>query len=406
MNKLHKEDQFILITHNIISYCFLLILCILIQPVYSQSPDFSKVPGIVVNHSPQSSGLYIGSPSICILQNGNYIVSHDLFGPKSNFNICPKTLIFCSKDKGKTWENIAIINGQSWSNLFVIMKTIFIMGTDKQNGNVVIRKSIDNGYTWTNPTDEKNGLLIQGEYHTAPTPIINYGGRIWRAMETTKSETKEWGKCFSAFIMSIAENEDMMNSENWKITNKLSYDSTYIAGKFGGWLEGNVVVDPKGNILDVIRVENLNNDAEDIAAIIRIDHENKATFDSKSDFIKMPGGSKKFTIRYDLKSKLYWTVSNYIPPKYKVKTKAGGIRNTQALCCSKDLINWKVKANILSDPEIWKHTFSYVDWQFDGKDIIFVSRTAFDDGLEGAHSWHDTNFITFHRIKDFRRLKE
>jgi len=43
----------------------------------------AKVPGIVVAYSPASSGKYIGSPSIAIMPNGDYVASHDFFGPKS-----------------------------------------------------------------------------------------------------------------------------------------------------------------------------------------------------------------------------------------------------------------------------------------------------------------------------------
>lgn len=48
------------------------------------------------------------------------------------------------------------------------------------------------------------------------------------------------------------------------------------------------------------------------------------------------------------------------------------------------------------------HAFQYVDWQFDGDDLIAVSRTDFDDGLGGADNYHDANFITFYRIPNFR----
>ena len=44
--------------------------------------------------------------------------------------------------------------------------------------------------------------------------------------------------------------------------------------------------------------------------------------------------------------------------------------------------------------------FQYVDWQFDGDDLIYLVRTAYD----GAHNYHDSNRITFHRLADFRRL--
>jgi hypothetical protein len=53
-------------------------------------------------------------------------------------------------------------------------------------------------------------------------------------------------------------------------------------------------------------------------------------------------------------------------------------------------------------PERQRHGFQYVDWLFDGDDLVVVSRTAFDDVEGGAHDYHDANYLTFHRVKDFR----
>ena len=41
-------------------------------------------------------------------------------------------------------------------------------------------------------------------------------------------------------------------------------------------------------------------------------------------------------------------------------------------------------AIVLQHPDRARHAFQYVDWQFDGADLIVASRTAFDDGLGGA----------------------
>ncbi len=59
---------------------------------------------------------------------------------------------------------------------------------------------------------------------------------------------------------------------------------------------------------------------------------------------------------------------------------------------------------LLYHPDPDKHAFQYVDWHFDDDDLIAVSRTAYDDGLGGAHNQHDANFLTFHRFHDFRKL--
>jgi len=38
-----------------------------------------------------------------------------------------------------------------------------------------------------------------------------------------------------------------------------------------------------------------------------------------------------------------------------------------------------------------------------GADIIAVSRAAHDNGLGGANDFHDANFLSFHRIVNFRQ---
>jgi hypothetical protein len=78
-------------------------------------------------------------------------------------------------------------------------------------------------------------------------------------------------------------------------------------------------------------------------------------------------------------------------------------RNKLVLTSSTDLRNWRVESSLLQHADADRHAWQYVDWQFDGDDMIYVSRTAFDDGLGGAHTAHDANYLTFHRIVDFRR---
>ena len=80
-------------------------------------------------------------------------------------------------------------------------------------------------------------------------------------------------------------------------------------------------------------------------------------------------------------------------------------RNTLALVSSADLRKWDVNRIVLQHPDPEKHAFQYADWQFHGDDIVATVRTAFDDGLGGANSAHDANFITFHRVEKFRQRR-
>jgi hypothetical protein len=55
--------------------------------------------------------------------------------------------------------------------------------------------------------------------------------------------------------------------------------------------------------------------------------------------VEFPGGAKKFTIRYDRKSKLYWALTNPAPGE----ADPASVRNTLALISSPDLRRWQVR---------------------------------------------------------------
>ena len=362
-----------------------------------------QVPGTVIAHSPSSDKKYLGSPSICILPSGNYVASHDFFGPGSTEYEKAVTRVYRSSDRGKSWKQISEINGQFWSNLFVHKGDLYIMGTYSHYGNLIIRRSVDGGITWSEPENERSGIIMRGRYHTAPMPVLKHNGRLWRAFEDSMGPEKGWGRMFGSFMMSIPEQEDLLLAENWTISNTLRYDSSYLDGNFGGWLEGNAVLTPAGEVVNILRTD-YRVGGNEKASVIRISSDGKtATFDSLAGFIDFPGGCKKFSIRYDPRTNLYLTFANYVPPEFRNKNPER-TRNTQALCSSKDLIKWEVRKIVLQHPDMTRHGFQYVDWQFDGRDIIFISRTAYDDGLGGANNQHDANYVTFHRLRKYRRF--
>jgi len=375
------------------------------SPLHAQTNQWPDVPGAVIDHQPASSKQYIGSPSIAILPNGDYVASHDLFGPQSSEFVQAMSRVFRSSDQGKTWKQVSEIRGAFWSSLFVHRGALYLLGPDRHHGTVLIRRSDDGGETWTAPTGTENGLLLKGMFHCAPMPVIEHNGRIWRAMETAHGPILDWGKRYGAMMMSAPVDADLLKASSWTTSNSLLYDSTYLSGNFTGWLEGNAVVAPDGGIVDILRVDDKTTHDEK-AAIVKISADGKvATFDPQTGFIPFPGGSKKFAIRFDEKSGRYWTLSNIIPDEFcqqYPKRNPAGFRNTLALMSSDDLVNWQTHEIILQHPDVLNHGFQYVDWLFEGDDMIVASRTAYDDGPEQAHNNHDANFLTFHRITDFR----
>ena len=361
--------------------------------------DFSLVPGTVIDHLPKSSGEYVGSPSIVILPNGDYIASHDRFGPSSSFTSSAVTQLFRSTDQGATWSPLSTLQGQGWSNLFVQGNDLYIMGVNKEYGRIVLRKSTNGGANWTNPTTASNGFLtsING-YHTAPMPIVEHDGRLWRAFEDTFNGGG-WPRQFRSFVMSAPIGSNLLDASNWTFSNALVSDTSWVGGQLNGWLEGGVVVNPNDELVNMLRVDNL-----PLAATVTVDEANHSVaFDPSDGFIDFPGGATKFSVRYDPQSDKYWTLSNPVLPQYQ-GSPPGSTRNALALMSSSDLRAWNIESVLLYHPDTAKHGFQYVDWQFDGNDLIAASRTAFDDGLGGANNYHDANLLTFHRVDDFRTL--
>lgn len=361
------------------------------------------VPGVIINYSPAESGVYLGTPSICLLPDGAYIVSSNMFGPKSTCNVKGVTEIFKSVDKGRTWKKISQVN-QHQSNLFYFNGYLYLMGVDKSYGNCIIRQSGNGGYTWTEVLNNSTGIIRNATpdkgYHTSAVSMIVHNGRIWRPMEVARMKGR-WGY-FEAQMMSAPVDSDLMNANNWTVSSLMSLDVSW-GEKYHTWLEGGAIVTPDNDVAIILRVDRRD---EETAALIRVkDNGRLLSFNPQKDFIRFPGGCKKFVVRYDSISGMYWGLSNWVPGKYKGHNPER-TRNTLALISSKDLYEWNVNKIVLQDDNIEKSGFQYVDWQFEGDDIVFVSRTAFFDGVNYADCQHNSNYITFHRLNNFRAEKE
>ncbi len=351
-----------------------------------------KVPGVVIDTIPAKRRRYVGSPSIAILLNGDYVATHDEFGPKSTENEAGVTRVFRSDDRGASWARVATVKGAFWSTLFVHRGALYLLGTDRQYGDLVIHRSEDGGASWAAAT-----IRDDAQYHTAPVPVVVAKGRLWRGVERRDPATG-WGTTFQAGMMSAPVDADPMRAGSWTLTDFLPSQRAWNGGDMGGWLEGNAVVAPDGNVVDVLRIATKSFDEK--AAIVKFDGQ-KAAFDDATGFVDFPGGSKKFTIRFDPKSGRYWALASTLAPGAKAK-QPSDVRNTLSLVSSKDLAHWEIEDTILKNPDVKKVGFQYADWTFDGNDIVAVVRTAFPDGKGGAKSFHDANYLTFHRVKGFR----
>ncbi len=357
--------------------------------------------------SPSAGAIYLGSPSLLRLPDGSILASHDYFGSSTSSN---ETAVFKSSDNGNTWTLQKKLTGIFWASLFCHQNNVYLLGTSAgvTYRSIVIMKSSDGGANWTTPVSATTGILFDKigtsnpTYHCAPTPVIVHNGRIYRGFERLVNASQSF-RGYSAFVISVDENEtDLLNAANWNKSTEVPYDtSSDLPGSVWntGWIEGNVVEAPDGSLVNIMRVHSA--PYIDKGAIIRIlNNGNTASF-SASDFIKLPGGMSKFAIRRDSISKVYFLfTNNNTDPAYPEQ------RNVLSMYISTNLRDWHHAKTLMEDDQgltheqsIAKTGFQYPDFQFDGNDIIYLVRTAYD----GANNYHNSNRITFGRVENFRQ---
>jgi len=124
--------------------------CSILIPLFlSGTAICEQPPGVVINYIAAQSQIYVGSPGIAVLPNGDYLAKHDEFGPKSTEHGDAITPVFRSSDRGQSWRRVATVHGMYWASVFVHRGDAYLMGTSKNHGATVIRRSRDGGVTWT-----------------------------------------------------------------------------------------------------------------------------------------------------------------------------------------------------------------------------------------------------------------
>ena len=353
------------------------------------------MPGVVIDYLHKDDarfepyGRYVGSPSIARLPDGTLVASHDLFGGQ----ISEFTRVFRSRDGGHTWQWVSDIKqGTFWGKLFVHRGKLFLLASSRQLAGLVLHYSLDGGAAWT-PI-----VLAPGRFHKAPMPVVKHRGRLWTCVESTGK--RGWATGFGAVAVSVSVDADLTKPKNWRFSAPLRYNPSWAPREWTerrgvwGFLEGNAVVGPGGELFNILRYSSPPYYRK--AIVLRIAPDGQSlSFDRIIDFY---GSHTKFAIRRDPKTGVYWSLVNRIPDRNRPQA----ARNVLTLVKSRDLWHWTPVRDVLRDDRHWAHRytgFQYVDWLFDGKDIVFVSRTAFN----GAHTMHDANFLTFHRIRDYAR---
>jgi len=355
------------------------------------------VPGIVVNYLHPEDDIYkfsgssLCSPSLLKLEDGTLLASMDVFEGGAPQNL---TLIYKSCDGGKTWEHLTELFPCFWGKLFLHSGAVYMLAMSTEYGDILIGSSTDGGRSFCMPTVIARGSCLNkaAGWHKAPMVVTPFGGRLWTGVDYGSWHIGGHASC----LLSIDENDDLLNAENWSITEPIPYSSSWsgtVEGKSYGCLEGNAVVTPNGELVNILRYQtNGCNPSYGKAVVLKCnDPEKSLEFFKVIDF---EGNLSKFEIRYDEVSRKYFSI---ITGTYEHQG-----RNILSLAVSDDLYNWRTVCRLLDYSHLDPHKvgFQYISFIIDGDDILCLSRTGFNN----PRNFHDANYSTFHKIENFRAI--
>ncbi len=340
------------------------------------------------------SGRYLCSPSLLQHPDGYLLASVDLYANNHPQNL---TLIFRSDDNGENWYYVSELTPCFWGKMFLHKGELYMLACSTEYGDLIIGKSLDGGKNFSAPVTllrGSNGKNGNSGVHKNPQNIFRHGGRIYETLEWGSWKNKEY--CHAAMVMSCDENDDLLCPENWSFSEPRvfsQFDSTLAdLPNATMTIEGTLTLSPNGKLLNVMRFGKYHTA---LAYEINLaNHDAPLTFSHCIDF---PANYSKFMIKYDEVSRRYYSIGTMAYDPNNLST-----RDYLTLLVSSDLENWEVACDLHDYRGIdTAHIgFQYVDFEFDNDDIIYLCRTA----INGAHSYHDSNYSTFHRIKNFRNI--
>ncbi|MCB1088024.1 MAG: exo-alpha-sialidase, partial [Verrucomicrobiae bacterium] len=176
---------------------------------------------------------------------------------------------------------------------------LYLWGYRAAPGDIVIRKSSDEGETWTEPTDETSGLLLRGRFGGTPNRPVVFHGRVWLAQSGKR-------------VMSAPIEADLLRADSWILSEGAKIGDGPPGLKHPVVTEAQIVASAETGVVILPKVG-----GKPYTILIRAKDDPAAISDpSPSDWIELPGAEKKFAASYDPVSRRFLSLTNPVLPEY------------------------------------------------------------------------------------------
>jgi len=402
----------------------------------------------VLARSPDPLSVYCYTPGLARCPDGRLVATMEFGGKGVSSLPAPKVgtgrgILFTSDDRGKRWvyrTHFPIGHARPfWAG-----DRLYVLG---HAGDLRIMMSQDRGESWSNPV-----FITKGQsWHQSACNVHYAKGYIYLVMERRiHHDVKCWGVSELAPVLMRGKIEDDLTlAENWTFASELAFcdaisdkDMDWLGVPFFpafypecispslgrgcapiGWLETNVVqfLDPDHIWYDEKAATfhlwmRAHTGTTNLAAIAQATENEDGTMTTSlvkapsgkhMVFVPCPGGQMRFHILYDERTGLYWLLSSQSTDsmckpeqlpwnRYNLPNNE---RHRLQLHFSSNCVDWCF-AGLVAMGKTPSQARHYASMVIDGDDLHVLSRS----GDERAKSAHDGNMITFHTVKNFRRL--
>ncbi|MBN1246093.1 MAG: exo-alpha-sialidase [Anaerolineae bacterium] len=427
------------------------------HPVTPLADDY-----VTVCESPDPDRIFCYSPGLARLPGGRLVATTDWGGP-GVVDLVGETAeipeaqrfwqgrIYTSDDRGRTWDFRATFPFMHARPL-VAGGALYVLGHARD---LTIIRSDDQGETWSLPSRLTHGQI----WHQAPCNVHYANGCVYLVMERRVSQQiQTWyvGE-LAPVLMRAPVAADLRAPSAWTFASELKFrdvipgvESNPAIDYFGvpfwncpypagsnvapgrncapiGWLETNVVqfthpdhlwYDATGKTLHLwMRAHTGGTGYACVAKVVEqgdVPGTGRMTTMLETApsgkhilYVPCPGGQMKFHVLYDAVTRLFWLLSTQAvdsmmrperltPDRFNLPNNE---RQRLQLHFSKNMIDWCFGGLVATGPA--EHASRhYASMAIAGDDLQILSRS----GDVRAHSAHDGNLITFHTVRDFRRL--